>query len=187
MSGTLLSESNPPLDKRTLPSGQPSMSSLAGRLAERHHRLQLAALLLGLSFVVGVTVTWLMGADIAKADYWKTLGYPGLMVVSFVGAGGMVLPVPGLAAVCGAGGLDLNVVGVGLLAGIGGTVGELSGYSIGYGGRSVVERRGFYATLRTWMERRGRSSSSLRPRYPTRSLTWSASPQAGPAILLVGS
>jgi membrane protein YqaA with SNARE-associated domain len=155
MSGTLLSESNPPLDKRSLPSGQPSTSWLAGRLAERHHRLQLAALLLGLSFVVGVTVAWLMGADIAKADYWKTLGYPGVMVVSFIGAAGMVLPVPSLAAVCGAGGLGLNVVGVGLLAAIGGTVGELSGYAIGYGGRSVVERRGFYASLKTWMERRG--------------------------------
>ena len=155
MSGTLLSESNPPLDKRILPSGQPSTSWLAGRLAERHHRLQLAALLLGLSFVVGVTVTWLMGADIAKAEYWKTLGYPGVMVVSFIGAAGMVLPVPSLAAVCGAGGLGLNVVGVGLLAAIGGTVGELSGYAIGYGGRSVVERRRFYATLKTWMERRG--------------------------------
>lgn len=138
-----------------LPSGPRSTSWLMDRLSDRHHRLQLVALLLGLSLVVGATVSWLVGVNVADAEYWKAIGYPGVLIVSFISAVGLVLPVPGLAAACGAGGLDLNILGVGLLAGVGGGIGELSGYAIGYGGRSVIERRGFYVTLRTWMERRG--------------------------------
>ena len=138
-----------------LPSGPPIVSWLSEQLADRTHRLQIIALLVGLGLVGAVTMAWLVGVNIAEAEYWRALGYPGVLIVSFVGAAGLVLPVPGLAAVCGAGGLELNVLGVGLLAGIGNTVGELTGYAIGYGGRSVVERRGFYATLKAWMERRG--------------------------------
>ena len=138
-----------------LPPGSPIVSWLAERLADRTARLQLAALLVGLTLVGGVTAAWLVGFDIADPEYWRTLGYPGVLLLSFVGAAGMVLPVPGLAAVCGAGGLELNVVGVGLLAGLGTTVGELTGYAIGFGGRPVVERRAFYETVKSWMERRG--------------------------------
>jgi membrane protein YqaA with SNARE-associated domain len=155
MSGILVSESNRPAEERMSPSDPPRTSWLGDRLAEHPRRLQLAALLLGLGLVAGATAAWLVGADITEVEYWKALGYPGVLIVSFVGAVGLVLPVPGLAAVCGAGGLDLNVIGVGLLAGLGNAAGEISGYAIGYGGRSVVERRAFYVTLRTWMERRG--------------------------------
>jgi membrane protein YqaA with SNARE-associated domain len=155
MSGILVSESNRPAEERMSPSDPPRTSWLGDRLAEHPRRLQLAALLLGLGLVAGATAAWLVGADITEVEYWKALGYPGVLIVSFVGAVGLVLPVPGLAAVCGAAGLDLNVIGVGLLAGLGNGAGEISGYAIGYGGRSVVERRAFYATLKTWMERRG--------------------------------
>ena len=138
-----------------LPPGPPIVTWLIEQLADRTRRLQLIALLVGFSLVGGVTLAWLVGVNIADAEYWKALGYPGVMIVSFIGSAGMVLPVPGLAAVCGAGGLELNVLGVGLLAGIGTTVGELTGYAIGYGGRPVVERRAFYGKLKAWMERRG--------------------------------
>jgi membrane protein YqaA with SNARE-associated domain len=131
------------------------MDWLTHRLTRRHHRFQLVALLVGLSFVVGVSVAWLLSADFTDAEYWKTLGYPGVLVLSFMAAAGLVLPVPGLAAVCGAGGLELNIVGIALLAGIGETAGEMSGYAIGYGGRRVVEQRRFYKTVKTYMERRG--------------------------------
>ena len=151
----MISESSPSAEKPMLSPGPPIVSWLAELLADRTHRLQILALLVGLGLVGAVTATWLIGVNIAEAEYWKALGYPGVMIVSFIGSAGMVLPVPGLAAVCGAGGLDLNVLGVGLLAGIGTTVGELTGYAIGYGGRPIVERHAFYATLKSWMERRG--------------------------------
>ena len=138
-----------------LPETMRSVGELARWLTRSEHRLQLGALLVGLGLVVGVTIAWLISADYSDIEYWKTLGYPGVLLVTFVGAVGMILPVPGLAAVCGAGGLELNVIGVGLLAGIGETAGELSGYAIGYGGRSVVERRKLYRKITGWMERRG--------------------------------
>ncbi len=128
---------------------------LRHRLTKRHHRFQLVALFVGLSLVVGLSAAWFLSADFTEAQYWKTLGYPGVLVLSFVGAAGLVLPVPGLAAVCGAGGLELNLIGVGVLAAVGETAGEMSGYAIGYGGRRVVERRRFYRTAERWMERRG--------------------------------
>ena len=64
-------------------------------------------------------------------------------------------PIPSLAATCGAAGLDLNLVIVGVLAGLGETLGELVGYSIGFGGQSVVQRRRIYKRARTWMIRWG--------------------------------
>lgn len=128
---------------------------LTRRVTPSERRLQLVVLFVGLGLVVGVTIAWLSSADLSDAEYWKTLGYPGVFVVSFVGAAGLVLPVPGLAAVCGAAGLELNLIVVGVLAGVAETAGELSGYAIGYGGRRVVEHRRLYRTATRWMERRG--------------------------------
>ena len=118
-------------------------------------RLQLLALTAGLGVVIGVTVVSLLNADITDVEYWKALGYPGVFFFSLFGSGTMVFPLPGLVAVCGAGGLELNLIGVGLLAGTGETIGELTGYAIGYGGRGVVQRRRLYYLVRLLMIRRG--------------------------------
>ena len=67
----------------------------------------------------------------------------------------MVFAIPGLVAVCGAGGLELNPIVLGLLSGAGEAVGELSGYAIGFGGKSVVERSELYQTVRRLIVRRG--------------------------------
>ena len=66
----------------------------------------------------------------------------------------MVLPVPALVSVCAVS-LVANPVFVGLLGGLGEAVGELTGYAVGFGGRGVVERRGFYDKAEDWMARRG--------------------------------
>ena len=127
----------------------------AARLADRPRLLQVAALLFGLGVVAVVSVAWLLGVNVAEADYLRALGYPGVLAISFVSAAGVVVPLPGLAAVCGAGSLDLDVLNVGMFAGAGAAAGELVGYAIGYGGQGIVERRRFYPTLNAWMKRRG--------------------------------
>ena len=66
----------------------------------------------------------------------------------------MLLPVPGLLSICGVS-IVLNPAVVGLLGGVGETAGELSGYAVGYGSQGVIARRRFYATVATWMQRRG--------------------------------
>ena len=118
-------------------------------------KIQLIALLLGIVAVSVVFVIWMFVGGLSNSDWWKTLGYPGVFFLSLLASGGMVFPIPSLAATCGAAGLGLNLIVVGILAGIGETLGELVGYSIGFGGQSVVQRRRIYKRARAWMIRWG--------------------------------
>ena len=118
-------------------------------------KIQLIALLLGIVAVSVVFVIWMLVGGLSNSDWWKTLGYPGVFFLSLLASGGMVFPIPSLAATCGAAGLDLNLIVVGILAGVGETLGELVGYSIGFGGQSVVQRRRIYKRARAWMIRWG--------------------------------
>ena len=84
----------------------------------------------------------------------KLVGYPGVFFLSFLGSVTMILPVPGLLSVCGFS-TTLSPFLLGILAGIGETLGEISGYAVGYGGGSVVEKHRIYIRLKRWMEQRG--------------------------------
>jgi membrane protein YqaA with SNARE-associated domain len=127
---------------------------LARALAKPERRLQLLALAVGLAAIITVTVIGLVRGDLFDVDRLKTLGYPGVFFLSFLGSVSMVLPVPGLVSVCG-GSVLLNPFFLGLLGGVGETIGEISGYSIGYGGGTVVERHRLYFKLKDLMARRG--------------------------------
>jgi membrane protein YqaA with SNARE-associated domain len=52
-------------------------------------------------------------------------------------------------------GAILNPVLVGIVSGIGGTIGEMTGYLLGYGGRLAVENIGIYTRMVQWMKRWG--------------------------------
>ena len=82
------------------------------------------------------------------------VGYAGLALTVIVASGGLVLPVPALATACTAGVL-LNPLYVGLIAGSAGTLGELTGYYLGYSGQGVLEGNRFYVKMEGWMRRRG--------------------------------
>ncbi|MDA1349472.1 MAG: VTT domain-containing protein [Chloroflexi bacterium] len=116
--------------------------------------MQLIVLATGLAVVIAVTVILLLRADFTDVEYWKSLGYPGVLFLSFLGAVSMVLPVPGLIAMCGVSTV-LNPFVLGLLHGLGEAAGETSGYAVGYGGSPVIEKRRFYRRAKRWMERRG--------------------------------
>ena len=77
-----------------------------------------------------------------------------MLVISVLGSGGFVFPIPALATVCTLSPF-LSPPIVGLLNGVGETVGELTGYAIGYGSHRAIERRRFYQRAKAWMERRG--------------------------------
>ncbi len=123
--------------------------------SQPERRFQLVALFAALGLVVVVAAFGLSNSGSYDEEYWRSIGYPGVLFFSFLGSASVVLPIPGIVAVCGAGGLALNLVAVGLLAGLGETVGEFTGYAIGYGGRGVIEQRSYYQTVQTWMARRG--------------------------------
>lgn len=138
-----------------LPESAGRVQELVRLWSQSERRLRLVVLFSGLAVVAGLSAIWLLRADVTDLDYWKTLGYPGVFFLSLLASGAILVPVPGLVAVCGAGGLELNLFLVAALAGTGETVGELSGYGIGYGGRSIVEDRGFFIKMSAWMARRG--------------------------------
>ena len=100
-----------------------------------------------------IAIVWSLRGYIADIDA-ETLGYPGVFLLSLLGSVSMVLPIPGLISVCSVSVL-LNPFLVGVMAGIGETLGEISGYGVGYGGGTVVERHRMYTRIKGWMERRG--------------------------------
>ena len=85
---------------------------------------------------------------------FERYGYPGVFLISLLGNATVILPAPSLAFVFGMGGV-LNPLFVGLVAGVGETLGELTGYLAGYGGRAVVEDWQMYDRLERWMQRNG--------------------------------
>ena len=87
---------------------------------------------------------------------YKSVGYVGIFVLSFVGSASILVPVPGIASVCaGPGLLELFPLGVALLASLAECIGELTGYLIGFSGRGFAENNRFYPRIERWMQRRG--------------------------------
>ena len=82
------------------------------------------------------------------------IGYPGIFLVSLLGNATIILPAPSLALVF-AMGSALPPLFVGLAAGAGATLGELTGYAAGFGGRVVLEDRKTFQRMEAWMQRAG--------------------------------
>ena len=103
-----------------------------------------------------LTVLALVGAAVLlhKRLDLEQVGYAGLGLTVLLASGGLVLPIPSLATACGAGVL-LNPLYVALVAGSAGTLGELTGYYLGYSGRGVVDRTRIYQKMEGWMRRGG--------------------------------
>ena len=83
------------------------------------------------------------------------VGYAGVALSALVASAGMIVPVPALAAACTAAALDLNPLLIGLIAGSTETLGELSGYFLGFSGRGVIQNTRLYQRLEGWLRRRG--------------------------------
>ena len=119
----------------------------------RHQRwLPLAALV---GAVILAIVAWTLRDHVSPS---KVAGYPGVFLVSWFGAVSLVLPVPAMLTVCGLS-TTLDPFVLGTLAGVGESLGEWSGYAVGYGGHSIFDRMPFYRAVRpkfrSWMEKRG--------------------------------
>jgi uncharacterized membrane protein YdjX (TVP38/TMEM64 family) len=105
-----------------------------------------------LIFVIAITVYIYYIRD--RADELARYGYPGIFLLSILANATIILPAPGLAIVFAAGGV-FAPLGVGLAAGAGATLGELSGYLAGFSGQAVIEQRGIYNRIESWMKRYG--------------------------------
>ncbi len=109
-----------------------------------------------LRLVVFLAVLVIVGLAIFLRDKidFDQAGYAGLALTVLVASGGLVLPVPALAAACTAG-VPLDPLYVALVAGSAGTLGELTGYFLGYSGRGVLNKSRLYVRLERWTRRRG--------------------------------
>ena len=70
----------------------------------------------------------------------NTYGYLGAFVVTFLGNVTILIPIP-FALLIYLGGSFLNPLVLGLVTGVAATIGELSSYLVGRGGRRVIEAR----------------------------------------------
>lgn len=101
---------------------------------------------------IGITVGIILLRDHIKE--FAVYGYPGIFLISFIGNATLILPAPSFAVVFAVGGA-LNPFLVGIVAGLGATLGELTGYLAGVGGRYVVENRVLFNRVERWMRKGG--------------------------------
>ncbi|MBI2965134.1 MAG: VTT domain-containing protein [Chloroflexi bacterium] len=114
--------------------------------------LRFATLALLAGYVVFVGALWLAGAFDVEA-----LGYPGVWLFSLIGASSIVLPIPGLAAVCAAASpaIGLNPALLGVVAASAEAIGELTGYLAGVTGGSFIQKNRHYPRVQQWVIKRG--------------------------------
>lgn len=132
-------------------SGQPG--SVPGFLSARLKRLLLSwpGRIAIVVFAAGVSAAGYLLYD--RVDPAR-LGYGAVAAAVLVASGGLVVPVPALAITCGSAAF-LHPAAVAVIAGLAGTLGELTGYFLGYSGSDAVRRGRFYARVESWMRRRG--------------------------------
>jgi membrane protein YqaA with SNARE-associated domain len=81
-------------------------------------------------------------------------GYLGAFLVPMFCSATIIVPAPGLMVVFTLGGI-LNPLFVGLVSGVGGTIGEMTGYLLGYSGRAAIENISLYQRMEYSMKRWG--------------------------------
>ena len=105
--------------------------------------------------IVAIVIAAIAAALLLRDNFGASqVGYGAVALSALVASAGLLIPVPALATAC-ATAIFLNPLFVGLIAGTAETVGELSGYYLGYTGRDVLSRSRLYQRLERWMRRRG--------------------------------
>jgi len=110
-------------------------------------------LILGAAAIVLVTI--FVQRPQHPVEYARSIGYGGVFVMGIIGSASPVWPLPGSWAAGLAAAFGLNPIVVGLAAGLGEPIGELSGYTAGYGGQIAINKWKRYAQIEGWMRRRG--------------------------------
>jgi membrane protein YqaA with SNARE-associated domain len=114
--------------------------------------LQLTIWSIVIGSVVGGFVLYQSG-NLKPAD----VGYTGAFLINLIGSASVLIPVPGLAAVCAAAApnVGLNILALGLVSGAGATLGELTAYLAGYSGQSLAQRSRHYEKVKAQVVKRG--------------------------------
>lgn len=149
-----------------------------GALASKWQRNNRVAIWLGHHPRVMQVAVWsvVVGSIVTGTVFFATgqlepegVGYTGAFLINLIGSASIVLPVPGLAAVCAAAApnVGLNIIALGLVGGTGSTIGELTGYLAGYGGQSFVQKARYYDRVQRIVMRRGALALFVLAALPT--------------------
>lgn len=110
-----------------------------------------------LSFV-GITLAILISVLVFsfknQFENFKAFGYFGIFLVSLLGNSTIVLPIPSVLAAYLGGGI-YNPVLVGVISAFGATIGELTGYMAGAGGRVILKKKAAFQKIENWMKKYG--------------------------------
>lgn len=123
------------------------------KLWSRKHLKYIVLLIAGALSMILVSI--LVQKPTNPQEYIETSGYAGVFLMALIGSASPIWPLPGSWAAFVAAGLGLNPFLIGLAAGVGEPLGELSGYTAGYGGQIAINRWKRYAQIMNWMRRHG--------------------------------
>ena len=116
--------------------------------------LKRIAQIVGLLAVFAIAILAVIYGD-AVRERFEGAGYVAVFVLTIVGSATLVLPAPAALSVAAFAVALQDPWGVGLVAATGQSIGELSGYYVGWSGKGVVGKVRGYETVRRWMEKRG--------------------------------
>ena len=108
--------------------------------------------IVSLVFVLGLSAVLIWQHE--RVAGLSSLGYAGIFLISLLGSASLVIPVPGLALTVTFGAI-LNPVWVGVLSGLGATIGETTGYLLGFSGRMAIHDSHPYTRMVKWMSKWG--------------------------------
>lgn len=89
-----------------------------------------------------------------KLIYLQNLGYLGVFLISLIGNATIILPVPAFLTTF-VGGAFLNPLIVAVVSSFGATLGELTGYMAGIGGKEFVKSDPRIKKIEKWMKKYG--------------------------------
>ena len=110
-------------------------------------------LIAGLLTIILITILVRKPDD--PLEYASSLGYGGVFLMGIIGSSSPVWPLPGSWAAGLAAAFGLNPLLVALAAGLGEPIGELSGYTAGYGGQIAAQKWKRYYQIENWMKKYG--------------------------------
>ena len=112
-------------------------------------------LLVAAALLAVILITVLVQRPSNFDEYLKSSGYTGVFMMALIGSASPVWPLPGSGAIFIAAGLGLNPIILGLIGGIGEPIGELTGYTFGFGGQVALQKIKRYSQIERWMKRWG--------------------------------
>jgi len=112
----------------------------------------LLTLILAIAITIGFFILFRYYPETIRR--FENYGYLGAFLISLISSATVILPAPGLILLIGIGSAS-NPVLVGLLGSIGGSIGEMTGYMLGRGGRGFAKNNKWMLRAEGWMKKRG--------------------------------